>query len=190
MHEDHVHLGLGRMSVSDWGGWQGGLSYGRTRSPRDLVERLREMGVSHIVWKPGASRQWDSLAGDLRFFGLVSRFAQPVHSVASLNVAPLPDPAGVDSNENETVLYLGCDGTYEPGLYRFSDMTVPALYPRDRPPAYPPPREPLAELSSVERALQDADYLVRQPGCSRSIVPGPAFVLAAYREPTELWIKR
>ena len=190
VHEDHIHLGLGRMSVSDWGGWQGGLSYGRTRSPRDLVERLHEMGVTHIVWRPGASKHWDSLAGDLRFFGLVGRFAQPVHPVAELNVAPLPDPARVDPKENETVLYLGCDGTYEAGLYQFADLTVPALYPRDRPPAYPPPRKPLAELSSVEQALQDADYLIRQAGCPRAIVPGPSFVLAAYREPTELWIKR
>jgi hypothetical protein len=190
VHEDHVHLGLGRMSVSDWGGWQGGLSYGRTRSPRALAERLREMGVTHIVWRPGASRSWDSLAGDLRFFGLVGRFAAPVYSVGGLALAPLPDPTRVDANENETVLYLGCDGTYRVGLYRLDDLTVPALYPRTRPPAYPPPRPPLAQLASVEQALQQADYLVQQPSCPDSIVPGPSFVLAAHREATELWIKR
>lgn len=178
LHDNHVHLGIGVESVSDWGGWQFGISYGRMSSPRAVYDMLREMGVTHVAWESELSKGWDSVAGDLVFFSFAlnhtknrSRHGRMV--LAELGPPPVEDrfPAGV--------AWLGCNDDYRNGLYELSEMTVPVFGPKRR--ALPKPR--MAD-ASAEELIGAASFVVVDGRCQRSLPPTfrTEFTLAAKRK--------
>jgi hypothetical protein len=162
VHESHVILGLGAPAVSDWGGWQGGLSYGRLGSPQGVYQALRGLGVTHLLYTTGTSREWDSLAGDLLFFDLAGQLGSGAQSVGALTLAALPAQAPAPGGWNDRVLTLRCQGPgYASGVYRLSQLTVPQIAPDVPFPA------PLAALSPVrpEDQWSDVHYAVLEPRC-------------------------
>jgi hypothetical protein len=162
LHESHITLGLGAAVVSDWGGWQGGISYGRMGSPRGMYQQLRALGVTHLVWAPGSSKEWDSLAGDLLFHDFVTRFADGPQPVGGVTLAAMPERPPADAGWNDQVLYLGCPGRYAPGLYRLDQLTVPQIAPGSAP--YPAPLTPLSPARPEEQWAR-AGYVVLEAGC-------------------------
>jgi hypothetical protein len=161
IHESHITLGLGAAVVSDWGGWQGGISYGRMGSPAGVYQALRALGVTHLTWASGSSKDWDSVAGDLLFHDFASRFTTAAQSVGGVTLAAMPDHAPSSAGWNDRVLYLGCPGRYAPGLYRLGQLTVPQIRP-DVP--YP---APMAALSPArpEEQWAEAGYVVLESSC-------------------------
>jgi hypothetical protein len=181
LHDNHVHLGVGAESVSDWGGWQFGISYGRQRSPREVWELLHGMGVTHVAWDNQGSKGWDSVAGDIVFFDFaLQHTVKPARHggmvLATMGPAPAPD-----AKLPSPVAYLGCNDAYRSGLYELADLTVPVFGPKSR--AYPPPRRPAPPKGeSIEALLGEAAAVVLDPKCqSLSDAQSGSFTLAAKR---------
>jgi hypothetical protein len=158
VHGLHAHLGLGHPSVSDWMRTAAGVSYGRLSSARAFYDKMREFGVTDLVW----ANNWgdDSFAGDLRFYEFTAKYTTP-REVEGLTVAAMPStppPATPDG----LVAFLGCD-RYAAGLYPFSALTVPN--PRNiHQPRYPTPLESIA-VGAEDEALSRAQFAVLNPGC-------------------------
>ena len=190
VHEEHTHLGLMRMSVNDWPGIQGGLSYGRFASPRAMHEQMLAWGVTHFAYFTNRSRAIDSLAGDLLFFGYVTRYGQPVKVDGGVSVVAVPASAPPDVRD-ERVAYLGCGTTYRAGLYRRADMVVMGAG-RHAKKEYPEPLQPMGGDASVEDLVAASDYVVWTKKCHPSLTADAlrGFVRVATRKKQELWVRK
>jgi len=170
LHDNHVHLGIHASTVSDWGGWQFGISYGREKTPRDVYDLLTGMGVTHVAWDHGVSKGWDSLAGDLTFFYFATRVTVAPRAVGGVTIGKMPSapPAGPF---DDTVLFLGCDDAYRSGLYALSDLTVPVFGPKST--TYPPPRVSCpATGREADELARKASFLVLDPQCRKDGLSG------------------
>ncbi|MGK4001219.1 hypothetical protein WMF31_01240 [Sorangium sp. So ce1036] len=181
LHDNHNHLGIGAETLSDWNGWQYGISYGRLRTPREVWDLLKGMGVTHVAWDTQVSKGWDTVAGDLMFFdfALKRTVKHSKHRGMTLaEMGPAPDP---DTPFPTTVAYLGCGNAYKSGLYELSDLTVPVFGPNNR--AFPAPRVsgPPGGASAAE-LLKQAAFAVVDPKCHPSLPADKRdFMLAARR---------
>jgi hypothetical protein len=163
IHHQHLHTGLGRASVSDWPRLQSGIAYGRFASAAAMYKSLRKMGVTHMAWS--RERPWldESIAGDLRFNEFGEKYTNP-KPIGELVVGRLPDQPPPEERAEAWIAFLACNDRYKPGLYRFSDMTVPTtVYTPAK--SYPAPREPLAPNSDLAPALARAKFAVLDPAC-------------------------
>ncbi|HXA92914.1 MAG TPA: hypothetical protein VNU73_06675, partial [Steroidobacteraceae bacterium] len=124
VHESGVHLGLQHASVLDDPLWQGGLSYGRFRSPAELDDRLKSWGITHIAMLTGHSEDRDSLSGDVAYWDYVAHWAKPWKVFGGWTVYTLPEqrPPGTPYGD---ILWLGCQNMYSKGRYEMTDMTTP-----------------------------------------------------------------
>ncbi|AKT37124.1 hypothetical protein [Chondromyces crocatus] len=186
LHDNHNHLGIGAESVSDWGGWQFGISYGRLQSPREVHDLMLSLGVTHIAWEKHVSKGWDSIAGDLVFFHYATQNTKnrSEHSRMLLTeLGPAPD---ADASFPNGVAWLGCNDDYKSGLYALSDLTVPAFGPKRL--DFPAPRLAHAKTAGAFRTAgapsastfglaSAAGFLVVDPRCERAL---PASVLADF----------
>ena len=77
VHDTHLILGLDVKTVVDATGTQGALSYRRARSPRQLWEHLRALGVTHVMWPAGGG-----VGGAISDETVFSDFIQPYLSKA------------------------------------------------------------------------------------------------------------
>lgn len=95
VHEKHALLGLGRRTISDTGGRQGGIVYQNLTSARAVHDKLKSLGVTHLMWTDWTD-SFDTFASDLVFYGFARLHAEPrrVHdfNVAELPPAPPPEP--------------------------------------------------------------------------------------------------
>ncbi len=114
LHHSHAMLGIDRPVLLDWIGFQGLFDYRLYKTPGDLYDRLRAVGVTHVAWVPSSpparSKQEelifdafaDACGPGAQHFGAVSIFALP-------STPPPPTPA-------YRVLAVGLGG-YTDGLY-------------------------------------------------------------------------
>jgi hypothetical protein len=150
VHQLPIHLGIGVPSVQDL--WQGGISYGRLVTPQAIHAALRRMGVTHLLWTTAQSEGHDSLGSDLAFYSFVTRFGEAPASFGNLTLARMP--ASVPKTFDDRVLFLGCRGPYQPGLYYLGDMNDP------------PGQEPFKRLSGDSKGmLPEAAFVIFEPGC-------------------------
>lgn len=197
VHQSHVHLGLEAMSVSDWGGWQGGLSYARLGTPLAVYERLRSYGVTHVVWlsrnEPWRPNESDSLAGDLVFFRFARLYAVSAQSYGEATVARMPPspPVGPFSDD---VLVRACDGggAYADGYYKLADLALPAET-TDRAGA-PTPRNSMdcpPGAAACDPVLGDVGFVVVKPGCAPAVDGRlrPPYAHIATRGELRLWAR-
>ncbi len=191
LHDQHLRLGLFRPVVSDIRSAQSAISYARASSPRAVHELFGRFGITHIVWGRNHSTQYDSIAGDLRFFEYVAHWAERPKRVGRYFVARVV-AAPPELRFSETVAYLGCGPSYERGLYALADMVaqnelvpMPRQKLRARRPAPSSPQD-LAELPA------QADFVVRDPRCQPMLDEEALeeFFLVAIRGHEELWIRK
>ena len=181
LHDNHVHLGLSRRTTSDWGAWQFGISYGRLRSPAELWDLYRGLGITHLVWKDRASQGWDSIAGDLVFFDFAVNRIVDARRVGGHRVGRMRDERPSDSPYGE-VAFIGCGNTYSSGLYELSQMTTPVFGPDRK--RFPEPLVP-ADLEDIESLLGQADFVVLDPKCAGKMagkVKAAGFIAGASRK--------
>jgi hypothetical protein len=172
LHDNHTHLGLAAETVSDWGAWQFGISYGRHRTPREIYDLLKGMGVTHISWDRANSNGWDSVAGDIMFFEFAMRETVDRQNVDGAILAKMPT-APPSAPFDDRVAMLGCNNLYKSGVYKIQDLTVPVFGPKSG--HYPPPR---AE-GTPDEILAQANILVLDERCHK---PPTNFELAARRK--------
>lgn len=181
LHDNHLRLGLGTAVVSDAATRQLGIEYDLDPSPRGVFERLHELGVSHLVWEPGQSRGWDSLAGDIGFHRFAARFGVGARDIGRFRLAAMPvePPPRTAQPELEHVLVLTCATTYARGFYPLRALSVQPLDERRPARDYPAP-ELAAPDEAVLALAARASVLIRSPGCYRGPMP-TGFSLAFLR---------
>jgi hypothetical protein len=178
-HDTLLILGMDRNWVTDQN--QSLISYGELRTPRAIHERLRGLGVTHLVW-PDESGSVDSVAGDLAFFGYAQRFTKAQQHHDGYTVGALPEQPPPPTAADPEVAYYGCGKEYPRGWYRLSDL-------RRRLPGMKPPR-PHGSLNSAAVGAR-ADFVVVEQSCRRDVSPDPSvFRLASHRGKVELYLRQ
>ena len=99
---------------------------------------------------------WNSIASDLAFANFAFNHGVDAQSVDKFMVARLPDTRPPESI-NDKVAMLTCRGPYGAGWYNLTDLVVP-----DPGKPWASPRSP---IDDVDKAVQDAGFLVVDPGC-------------------------
>jgi hypothetical protein len=175
LHDNHIHLGVAASTVSDWNGWQFGMSYARHPSIASTYDLMRDMGVTHIVIENNKSAGWDSIAGDVLFFNFAKRATVEHQKSGPFFIAKMPDspPDGLDVTN---VLYLGCGKPVANGLYPLSSLSVSVFGPGSE--RYPAPEK----KGKPEELVLDADAVVLETKCQAKPPTGRKFELAGKRK--------
>lgn len=189
LHDMNGALGIEHATVSDVAMWVSGFGYGHTRSPKALWEQWKSYGVTHVLWRPNISTGFDSMAGDLVFFGYIVRYGGPRSTFggnAFVAISPEPPPEVEWLKSKATVLV--CSEAYAPGLYELGDLAVPSAEPRQ----YPAPRTALAGDEQVEAFVRQSDFVAVEPRCNHSLDMNQhvGFEKMATRNGAELWLRR
>ena len=156
------------------------MSYGRLGTVTGLCEKLREVGVTHILYGSEAG-QLDSIAGEALFRALTLKLANP-KPVGPWSIGALPEqcPASTLSG----ILYVGCTGLYKNGLYTVDALAQPVP---DWPTQFPEAR-PSAEAPDWRVLLPHASAVVIEDRCEPATSPSPDFVVnGVQRAPMRAW---
>jgi hypothetical protein len=170
LHTHHVMLGIDRTVWLDWAGFQGLIDYRPLRTAREVDERLRGLGVTHLAWLPGGTPAPTKQA-DVLFAALVAGRAEQARAFGPLRLLPLGD-AAPPPGAPLRVLAFGLRG-YASGLYPIEDLSTLETLPPERLRFARPAQEARGWPAAV-RLAEGADALVL----------GPA-ALAAERAPPE-----
>lgn len=184
-HENQVHTGLGHASVTDW--FQSGIAWTNAPSPAGVQKTLRELGVTHVLWQPATARGFDSVGSDVVFFDYVTRFLKKPRRIGGLSLAPLAE--GPLPEAELTVLYVGCDRSYGPGVYGAGQLRHLPYSPAE--PA-PKPRARAGSKQRLENALETVDAVVWGERCHKlpSSPSTHGFVTAARRGDDTIFVRR
>jgi hypothetical protein len=163
LHSWHGMLGIDRPVLLDLVGFQGLIDYRPFRTSRDLYDRYRSLGVTHVVSVPGhgsaPSRQEEVL-----FQTFAARYGGPKQRFGGLEVFPLPASAPPVEAPYRALL-IGIPD-YRDGLYPVETLsTVETLPPTLR--SYAAPARASASPFTL---LADADSVL----IGTSVIPDPA----------------
>ncbi len=168
MHETNINLGTGHTTVLDNPGWQYAIEYGMQKSPAELHALLSSLGVTHLHARIDKSKGTDSLAGDIRFYDYLRRYAQNPERLSSGLLAELGDAP--EGPFDDSVAILSCGHDYQPGLYKVLDLATPPFGPRMD--ELPEPRTPATLPDDTPRLVREAEFVVVNPRCFDGGVPG------------------
>ena len=136
LHHWHPQLGINRQTYLDWAGFQGVVDYRVFKNVRDFYDRLRALGVTHVVYLPGEQAA-SSKQEDVILLSLALGYGQPRTRLGMFEMFPLPADAP-PARPPLKVVTMGL-GRYGDGLYDVSDLGtcrfLPAAYQH-----YPAPR--------------------------------------------------
>jgi len=154
LHTAHLQLGIDRAILSDWAGWQYLIDYRPMRTARDVYERYRALGVTHLVWNnydfPGMKQQ------DVLFVTFTRRHAVSMGRHGGHSVWKMPDtPPPVEPTMQ--VVTVGMRG-YQDGLYAIDKLGVFEETP-GKTPRYPAP-ERAASVVPLPSLIEGADAIL------------------------------
>jgi hypothetical protein len=121
LHSIHGSLGIDREVLLDWPGFQGLIDPGASRTPRELFDRYRTLGITHVLYQPGLHpspvKQDDVIFGALRM-----RYESTTRGFGPFRLFELPsEPPPVEPPYR--VLVSGIGG-YQDGIYRVEDLST------------------------------------------------------------------
>jgi hypothetical protein len=185
IHEHHPHLGINAPSVSDCPYHQGGISYLRTPTPREVFDQLSGYGVTHLVYQTGPAREPDVLGGEIVFYNFVHRAGAP-QSADGWLVSAMPKQAPAPGGAPDPVLLVTCGRGLPAGLYHLADLTIPEL---DKKRPAPRPFQPGG--SNLADLVPQAQAVAQDHGCT--VLPAGmdgGFVKLGTRDPYAIWVRR
>ena len=155
LHDAHATLGIDKPVVLDWVGFQGLFDYRLYKTPRDLYDRLRALGVTHVAWLP-VSPTARSKQEELIFDAFVDACGHDARHFGAMSVIAVP-PAPPPPVAPYRILVAGLGG-YADGLYPIEALsTYEDLPPRLQHPA--PPAKTSAPPSNVWSLLDEANVV-------------------------------
>jgi hypothetical protein len=193
LHETRDQLGYGRKTVADLTGDQYGIDYVSLGSPDRVYQKLRSLGVTHVMWREGTSAGIAPLGSDLTFYEFVHGYTRGRQMVGTANLAELPPTSPPPPKDERLVAVLGCGVDYPSGVYHVSDLRTPRFGPAKD--LHHPPREELGQdWSWRDRVFAIAiDTLCPQPHLPKALAHD--FDRVARRDERwgrghELWLRR
>jgi len=114
LHNSHGMLGIDRPVLLDWAGYQAVFDYRLYKTPRDLHHRLEQLGVSHVVFLPGA-RQAPTLQEEVIFGAYATLNSQKTRRFGHLHVFPVSAEPAPLARPLKVLVLSAAD--YESGLY-------------------------------------------------------------------------
>ena len=155
LHDAHATLGIDKPVVLDWIGFQGQFDYRLYRTPRDLYERLRALGVTHVAWLP-VSPTARSKQEEVIFDALVDGYAQAARHFGAMSVVALP-PTPPPPIAPYRILVAGL-GRYADGLYPIEALSTCEELPPDKQ-HYAAPSRTSVPPHNVWSLLDDANVV-------------------------------
>jgi hypothetical protein len=154
LHTIHLNLGINRPILHDWLGFQSLIDARTFHNAYDLFHRLKELGVTHIVYEPGAAH-----AGTRQEEAIFAVFAlqnmKEIHPYGPLRVFPMPTASPPYEPDYKVLLADVFD--QKDGLYRVTDLStleeLPARLRERRTPEVPLNARPIAELLARARVV-------------------------------------
>jgi hypothetical protein len=181
LHTHHVMLGIDRRVLLDWAGFQGLIDYRPLRSARELQERLRALGVTHLAWLPGGTPA-PSKQADVLFASLVAGHEREGRSFGALRLLALDDTSPPPGPLR--VLVFGLPG-YANGLYPIEALaTLESLPPELQ--RYALPTVAASGWPEASRLAEGADALVIGRTTRASVGALPPGFREAARFPTHM----
>ncbi|MBK7858082.1 MAG: hypothetical protein IPJ65_05555 [Archangiaceae bacterium] len=126
MHHTHVKLGIDRPVFLDLFGFQGSIDYRELHSVRELYDRLKALGVTHVSFAPARPTSY-SLKEEILFSLLIDQCGKTARNFGSISVFELPaqPPPPMPGS---SVLVMGIGG-YPDGLHLLDSIAVSGLLP-------------------------------------------------------------
>ncbi|MEY4581755.1 MAG: hypothetical protein RL701_6458 [Pseudomonadota bacterium] len=166
LHNNHIMLGIDRPVLLDWAGYQAVFDYRNYKSPRDLHDRLLKLGVTHVVFLPGA-RTAPTKQEEVIFGAYAKMNANTTTNFGGLRVFPVAKaPAKLARPLSVLAWHLGDYGT---GVY-----PVEALLSNDEMPPHmqqhPDARVVFTATSDPLKLLEEVDAFLAP---SSAVFPPP-----------------
>jgi hypothetical protein len=119
LHSSHLSLGINRELVLDWTGFQGLISYSAMRTPQELFQRFKDLGITHLVQvpheRPSSSKQeevlWDTF---------VAGYATSLGNIGGHEVFAMPSRSPPKESPYRVAAF-GLSG-YSDGVYPVESM--------------------------------------------------------------------
>lgn len=179
VHDSMLILGLDRKWITDLN--QSVISYGQFRTPRTIHNNLTALGVTHLVW-PANSPSYDSVAGDLAFYGYALRYTQARVQVGGYTVSTLPAVPPPATRTDPLVAYFGCGAAYAKGWYPLSAL--------NRRLSGNPPAGSTGRIADLSEVNAQADFVVIEPNCEGNLTLSDVFQEAPQRRGSRLFVRR
>lgn len=168
IHDMHLTLGMRYPMVTDAVSWQTGIDYALTPRPSDVWSLFRSHGVTHVAWNKRVGKWHSSIAEDVAFLYFVTNHLEDVQSISDLAFGALPKEVPSDAGFGGKVAVLGCEKTYEDGIYPIEALTASWLSGRPPKEEQPKPQVPIdrkAPRAELEPLLADADAWWIEQSC-------------------------
>jgi hypothetical protein len=188
LHDSHMSLGFGVMTLEDDAHTTGHFEYGAQPSFSAVERMLRAAGVTHVVWVPRTSQGWPGYANDFVFFDFLRSHVGAAQTFGNLSLARLQGGADLDLRAAK-VAYFGCQGLYTKGVYSLSSMNFPDMlsYSAKK---FPKPERAISDPVALEAEIPSVRYVVFDPSCGGKAPRAlRKFTLLANRSTVQLWAR-
>ncbi|HYQ14301.1 MAG TPA: hypothetical protein VEQ58_01035, partial [Polyangiaceae bacterium] len=161
LHDSHVNLGIDRRLYLDWAGFQGLISFDGLRTPRDVYDYYRRLGITDLLLVPG-ERPASTLQTEVLYDALVYHFGGG-RSVGGYRIVDLrKEPPA--QHRPFRVATIGATG-YRNGVFAVERLTTSEWLLDATKRSYPKPDQPLPRSADEARAAQ-LDAVVVGAGAS------------------------
>ncbi|MFZ1866528.1 MAG: glycosyltransferase family 39 protein [Polyangiales bacterium] len=139
IHRDRLWLGLDAPVVVDEPAWQGGLAYGALGNSAAMYDRLKELGVTHIITGRGHGDGGSlSISGALTFWSFVKNHTTLIAKSGHLSLWKLPETRPTE-HQPSLVSVRTCTRGPRSGIYELSALAYVSNQDRAQPLAEPGP---------------------------------------------------
>jgi hypothetical protein len=169
LHTMHGSLGLDRRVLLDWMGFQSLIDYRTMQRSRDLHDRFRALGVTHVVVGASGGAPPSTRQEELVFSAFLARHARLVGTFGWLMLYAMPAEPPPRPPLSSQVLLVGQPG-YADGVYRVGDLATFEALPRHRQ-GSPAPRRWVTDAAARTAAVDSVAAVMLGPAAP----PDPAF---------------
>ena len=120
LHTQHISLGIDRDILLDWAPMQALISYAHMRTPRELFDRFRSLGVTHLLYEAHMNWAASSKQEEVVWNGLLVGYAEPMGQFGPYRLARMPRQAP-PAEAAYRVASFGLFG-YADGIYPIDTM--------------------------------------------------------------------